>query len=287
MGKRKKKGNRRKNLAISAFGLGSVADRYETAPLHQRKFEETDMVWLADEYRRRSSSEASLTLEDFAGQYGMPVDELRAYIPELGGGINRSVILWHGTSKSRAESIRREGFRPRKGRAAQKGRTFFTRNRAVACGYAERRADLEKDQPAVIMCSIDLNRYNDYERRGNRIFAFTADCISRDVVRNVTGLERQRREKPEKRRDANVEPTNVALTFSSGLTGIAYWINSYVETRHAVSLRGQDRIDEEHEAVVKIKQWLDEQANAGRFGEVPDDEMLEQVREYLPQHLPQ
>jgi len=245
------------------------------------------MMWLADEYRRRRGSEPSLTLEDFAAEYVVSPDELRAYIPELEEGYSRSVVVWHGTSKSRAESIRREGFRHRKGRAAQKGRTFFTRNRAVACGYAERRADLEKDQPAVIMCSIDLNRYNDYERRGNRIFAFTADCISRDVVRNVTGLERQRREKPEKRRDANVEPTNVALTFSSGLTGIAYWINSYVETRHAVSLRGQDRIDEEHEAVVKIKQWLDEQANAGRFGEVPDDEMLEQVKEYLPQHLPQ
>ena len=274
MSKRRKKGKKRKNLAISAFGLNGVADHYETAPLYQRKFDEGDMVWLADEYRRRSGSEPSLTLEEFAAQYCVSSDELRGYLPELSEGISRSVVVWHGTSKSRAESILKEGFRPKK---SGKSRMFFTRNPAVARRYAQARARGETDRPAVIMCAIDLNEYDDYERRGQGVFAFRAECISSEVVRNVRGARRQPREKPEKQKDASVELTNVALTFNSGPAGIAYWINSYLK------LSGQDRIDEEHEAVVKIKQWLDAQADAGRFGEVPADEMLEQMRKYLPQ----
>jgi hypothetical protein len=271
MGKRKKNSKRRKNIAISVFGLNGVADHYETAPLHQRKFDEGDMVWLADEYQRRSGSEPSLTLEEFAAQYGVSVDELRLYVSELGEVMGRSVTVWHGTSKSRAESIVKEGFMAKKG---GKGRTFFTQNRIVACGYAERRANLEKDQPAVIMCSIDLSRYKDYERRRDRVFVFASECIASEVVRKVIGIRRQRREKPEKRKDAKVEPTDVAITFNSGRTGIAYWINS------CLKLSGHDRIDEDHEAVGKIKQWLDEQIDAGMFGEVPDDEILGQLREY-------
>jgi len=114
MSKRRKKGKKRKNLAISAFGLNSVADQYETAPLYQSKFHEGDMVWLADEYQRRGSSEPSLTLEEFAAQYGVSADELRAHVPDLSGETDHSIILWHGTTKSRAESILKEGFRVNK-----------------------------------------------------------------------------------------------------------------------------------------------------------------------------
>ena len=35
----------------------------------------------------------------------------------------------------------------------------------------------------------------------------------------------------------------------------------------------------------KIKEWLDEQMDAGRFGEVPDDEILEQIGRYLPHQI--
>jgi hypothetical protein len=50
-----------------------------------------------------------------------------------------------------------------------------------------------------------------------------------------------------------------------------------------------DRIHEDHEAVGKIvgkiKEWLDAQANAGRFGELSDEDMLIQVEKYIPQYL--
>ena len=239
-----------------------------------RTFQEGDMMWLADEYRRRRGSEPSLTLEDFAAEYVVSPDELRAYIPELEEGYSRSVVVWHGTSKSRAESILKEGFRP-KNKKGKKSRMFFTQNPAVARRYARSRAKGESDRPAVIMCAIDLNEYEDYERRGQGVFAFRAEGISNEVVRNVRGLRRQRTEKQRKPKDESVELSNVALTFNSGRAGIVYWINSYLE------LNSDDVIHGDHEAVEKIKQWLDAQADAARFGEVPNDEMLEQVRKHL------
>ena len=73
--------------------------------------------------------------------------------------------------------------------------------------------------------------------------------------------------------------TNVAITFNSSRAGIAYWINS------CLKLEGNDGMSEENEVVGKIKEWLDDQFDSGRFGEVPAEEMLEQVRKYLDRDI--
>jgi hypothetical protein len=241
-----------------------------------------DMMWLADEYRRRSHYEPSLTLEDFADQYGVIPHDLLAYIPELSKGISHSVVLWHGTSKSRAESILREGFRAKKAekKRREKGRIYFARRRKMAYGYARSRARSDGDRPAIIMCAIDLNVYSNYELQGSDVYVFEHECIGSEVVRKVDGLTKQRLKKLEKRElgtrgNASAEFTNVALTFSSGSAGIAYWINNYL------MLDDQSKLRQDHSAVGKIKQWLDAQADAGRFGEVSDEEMLLQMQKHL------
>jgi hypothetical protein len=234
---------------------------------YQRKFQDGDMIWLANEYRRRVKSESSLTLEDFSVQYGVSADELRVYIPELNGMYGHSVILWHGTSKTRAESITKEGFRI-KNKKKPHG-IYFTKEHGVARDYAENRARNEKDEPAVIMCSIDLNQYSSYERRGS-VFVFNTDSVGNEVVKQIAGLRKQHREKVEKkaRDDSDM---GVSLSFNSSPAGIAYWINSYL---------GLNAVNESHEAVIKIKQWLDEQSDADRFGEVPVNEIIEQLHKY-------
>jgi hypothetical protein len=277
MGKQKKQSRRRRRVAISTSGLRGMADQLETAPVYQSRFDEGDMVWLADEYQRRSRFEPSLTLEDFAAEYGVSADELRTHVPDLSRNIDHSITLWHGTTMSRAESILQQGFRARKSK--RHGQIFFAGRPGMARGIAERRARDEDDEPALIMCSIDLSHYSDFERRGNAVYAFRCGCIASEVITKIDRLSRQRREKLEKRENAESNPTDVAITFNSGGAGIAYWINSYLK------LSGQGEVGENHEAVAKIKQWLGGQAEAGRFGEVPYNEMLEQVREYLPQYL--
>ena len=108
---------------------------------------------------------------------------------------------------------------------------------------------------------------------------FNHEYIGREVIKEVDGLPKRRFDKLEGQRHTSVDFTNVALIFNSGRAGIAYWVNSYLK------LDNDHRIHEDHEAVGKIKQWLADQVKKGRFGEVPDDEILEQGRKHLPQYF--
>jgi hypothetical protein len=215
MGNQRKKAKRRTALSKSTSGLDGAIDQSRTILLHQ----EIDMEWLADEYRRRSKSEPSLTLEIFADQYGISADELREYLPELSSENSDSIILWHGTTRSRAESILVQGF---DGRRAP---VYFAQGCRIPRTIAQTRAAREHDQPVVIMCSIDTNRYDQYRRQGRGIYAFSHRCIGSEVVKEVieaSGKLRGNRE--------SAEFTNVTVTFNSGCAGIAYWINNCGDT---------------------------------------------------------
>ena len=263
MGKRKKKSR----------------NQQQTEPLYQRAFQEGDMVWLAGEYRRQAESDSSLTLEDFAIRYAVSPDDLRPYNPDLAVEANYSIALWHGTSRARAESIMEEGFKPKK---SGKSLIFFTQSPALARSYANNRARNERDYPALIMCSINLSEYNNYEVRqlkGAVVYAFRSECIASNVVSRVTGPKQKEGLSPgkpqlqkKKRKKESKQGTDVAITFNSGCACIAYWLNSFL------NLTDEDQMQEDHESVRKIKQWLDDQMEAGRFGPVPDNEMLEQMR---------
>jgi len=151
---------------------------------YQMSFHESDIEWLANEYKRRQSSDPSLTLEDFAIQYGVIVEKLRLYIHERSHEYGHSITLWHGTTMSRAKSIVEEGFRPKKG---DKGRIFFTTDPKFARRHANGRAKQEQDRPVIIMCSIDLDNYNDYKWQGNEVIVFKCERIDSEVVRRVNG----------------------------------------------------------------------------------------------------
>jgi hypothetical protein len=255
-----------------ASQYGVPLDEFRT--FYQKRFNEDDMIWLAKEYQRRSLSEPYLSIKAFAAQHNVSAHELRLYVAKPGERISRCVILWHGTSRSRAESIRAEGFVAKKG---IKGRMFFTRQPAVAYGYAEQRAIRERDKPAVITCSIDINVYDDFICPTGGVFAFAHKCIPSEVIRRIESPPKQPRQKLKKQKSAEAEDTNVALAFNSSRAGIAYWLNSYLK------LGDRDGIREHDEIVENIKQWLDEQMDAGRFGEVPTNEIVEQVQKHLPQ----
>ncbi len=208
----------------------------------------------------------------------MSADELRIHLPELDEDMKRPIVVWHGTSQSRAESILKEGFRIKLRKHVER-RMFFTQDIAIARGYARNRAKGDRDSPAIIQCIIDLNEYNDYQRSGHGIFAFKAECISSEVVRRVVGHKKEPREKPKKRKHNDADHTDVALTYNSGRAAIAYWLNSYL------ALDDGHKISDDHEAVGTIKQWLEDQMEGGSFGEVPHGEMVEQIEKYLPQDL--
>ena len=71
-------------------------------------------------------------------------------------------------------------------------------------------------------------------------------------------------------------PCKVAITNNSGLAGIAYWIYSNIG-------EAASSIKKDHPGLLVIKNWIDEQYAGGRITSISDGEMMEQVRQALPE----
>lgn len=62
-------------------------------------------------------------------------------------------------------------------------------------------------------------------------------------------------------------PMHVSINNTSGLAGIAYWINEYYE------LPKEHRIEKSHPVVAKVKEMIDAEYNNGRMSVMGDDEL--------------
>jgi citrate (Re)-synthase len=72
-------------------------------------------------------------------------------------------------------------------------------------------------------------------------------------------------------------PVGVSINQTSGLAGIAHWINGYF------GLDGSRRVDKKDERVAKIKDWVDRQYVDGRVTSIGDDELETAIRELTPE----
>lgn len=66
-------------------------------------------------------------------------------------------------------------------------------------------------------------------------------------------------------------PVRVAVSNTSGLAGIAHWMNAYF------SLHEEQRIDKSHPVVQTVKEWVDAQYDEGRVTVITDAELLEAI----------
>ena len=66
-------------------------------------------------------------------------------------------------------------------------------------------------------------------------------------------------------------PALVSVSNTSGLAGIAHWINTYYR------LSGDRKVDKNSELVKTIKQWVDEQYDEGRVTVITDNELVVQI----------
>ena len=71
-------------------------------------------------------------------------------------------------------------------------------------------------------------------------------------------------------------PPLVSVSASSGLAGIACWINNFYR------LTGSRAIDKKNPAVAKIKEWIDREYENGRVTVISDDELQTLTETYLP-----
>jgi isopropylmalate/homocitrate/citramalate synthase len=70
-------------------------------------------------------------------------------------------------------------------------------------------------------------------------------------------------------------PATVTISKTSGLAGIAYWINSYYK------LTGTDKeVDKKSELVHKIKEWVDQEYENERQTSISTGELIELVEKY-------
>ena len=63
-------------------------------------------------------------------------------------------------------------------------------------------------------------------------------------------------------------PVLVAVSNTSGLAGIAHWINAYYK------LKGDRAIDKNSPLVAKVKEWVDAEYESGRVTVLTDDELV-------------
>ncbi len=63
-------------------------------------------------------------------------------------------------------------------------------------------------------------------------------------------------------------PVLCAVSNTSGLAGIAHWMNTYYQ------LKGEKQVDKGSELVKAVKQWVDEEYAGGRVTVLTDDELV-------------
>ncbi len=66
-------------------------------------------------------------------------------------------------------------------------------------------------------------------------------------------------------------PALVAVSNTSGLAGIAHWINCYFK------LEGEQKVDKNSELVSMVKEWVDKEYEEGRVTVITDAELLEVI----------
>ncbi|MBN2221127.1 MAG: 2-isopropylmalate synthase, partial [Vallitaleaceae bacterium] len=63
-------------------------------------------------------------------------------------------------------------------------------------------------------------------------------------------------------------PVLVAVSNTSGISGVAHWMNTYY------NLRGDRALDKNNPVVLKVKQWVDEEYATGRVTTISDEELV-------------
>ena len=68
-------------------------------------------------------------------------------------------------------------------------------------------------------------------------------------------------------------PARVAVSNTSGLAGIAHWINSYYR------LPNEKKLSKDCPLVARVKEWVDKQYEDGRVTVITDEELVKVIEE--------
>ena len=247
-------------------------DRKQT-DRYQRRFEDKDFVWLAEQFEKQAAQNPDLTLEEFAIRHGVEPKWIRSFINVGWNTEFKNVItVWHGTTVDRAKAIMTEGFKAR-GRAGKK--IWFTQKSSEARRRAGQLAQSRGKAPVVFRCQINIGKYTEFDNPRPHHYAFRHSYIDKAVISNVSGLEADREGKPPQEKADKAELVDVIITRTSGKYGVLLWVNAYMERE------GQTSVNEDHPAIEETYRWVETQYTGDREDAISDEEMLTQVRTHL------
>ena len=247
-------------------------DRKQT-DRYQRRFEDKDFVWLAEQFEKQAAQNPDLTLEEFAIRHGVEPKWIRSFINVGWNTEFKNVItVWHGTTVDRAKAIMTEGFKAR-GRAGKK--IWFTQKSSEARRRAGQLAQSRGEAPVVFRCQINIGKYTEFDNPCPHHYAFRHSYIDKAVISNVSGLEVDREGKPPQEKADKAELVDVIITRTSGKYGVLLWVNAYLKGV------GQTSVHEDHPAIEEIYRWVETQYTGDREDAISDEEMLAQVRTHL------
>ena len=127
-------------------------------------------TWIAVNFQRRRQREPNYSFKEF-------ILENDVHLAECYERIQRKLVLWHGTTFPRAESILREGFYRPKG-------IWMTENSQQAHSVALFQAKRWKEPPAILISIIDQGVYKeevDYYLESPDVYVFQ-QRVPPDVV---------------------------------------------------------------------------------------------------------
>ena len=244
---------------------------------YQRRLEDKDLAWLAEQFKKQSAQSPDLTLEEFAIRHGVEPKWIRSFINVGWNTEFKDVItVWHGTTIDRAKAIMAEGFKAR-GRAGKK--IWFTQKSTEAHRRAAQLAQSRGKAPVVFRCQINIGKYSEFDNPRPHHYAFKHSYIDKAVISNVSGLEVNKEGKLLQKKEDEKELVDIIITRTSGKYGVLLWVNVYLEGI------GQTSVDENHPAIEEIHRWVEAQYAEDREEEISEEEMLAQVGTHLNEEI--
>lgn len=256
------------------FTLAKKRKDPQQKDLYQRRFEDKDFAWLAEQFDKQAAQNPDLTLEEYAIRHGIEPKWIRSFINVGWNTEFKNVItVWHGTTIDRAKAIMIEGFKAPRGRARKK--IWFTQKSSEAHRRAGHLAQSRGKAPVVFRCQINISKYSEFDNPRPHHYAFKHSYIDKTVISSVDGMEVDKEDKRPQEKIDKAELVDVIITRTSGKYGVLLWINAYLEGI------GQTPIDENHPAIEKIYQWIEAQYTGDREEAISEEEMLVQVKIHL------
>ena len=164
------------------------------------------------------------------------------------------MIVYHGTTRRRAQRICTEGFLPRK----PSRRVWFAQGRGYALGRAKTQARRSHDRPVVLTCDVNVA---DLRRRlGPKKVMHRNGVIAIDAPLPVTVLR-----------------SHPGVEFSSTPKDLASWVN------HLLGLKPYKGVPATHPGLERLSRWVTNRQTSQPHSRLRPVEVCHMARQWLPE----